>query len=340
MKKFAFTSLLLGAFVSGLASTATAAECYPYQPACCEWSLCDGAIKLGADWLYWKTTADCLPYASSFTTTPSNPGFLAEMRRHLHFQYDNGYRVVLGYELPGNKWELDAIYNYIPSSAHVKLETPDVFHYVSSSISPSHASKLKAKWDNNLSYFDLDLSRTLTCGECFQLRPHIGFRAAWQDYKYRVESLLLTSTEDSENVSYGRESQNFQGYGIEGGLWADWLIGCGLSIVGHVGGSAMYSETHAHRKTYEIDYAANGGSTEHSRNTSRATFRTGTPTFDYFVGLEYADIFCEMEISAHIGWEQHTFFNMTQTAQLNQFNVQTASNMTVQGLTLGLDVVF
>lgn len=372
MKKFALSTLLLGALTGGFASSAQADDC-SYNPccppSCCEWSFSDGKFHVGADYLYWKTEADHLDFGSRFTpgtttvrvpsTTPGSSssssasslsgGTAADVdatfvhRIRPKFKYDSGFRVWAGYELPCDLWEIGVAYTYMPSHASTGIfsVTPPVSGAVptttpTNEIIVGYERNLEttaAKWNSTFQYLDVDIARTLKFGECFRLRPHIGFRAAWGDQKYRQVSLFATSTVPGANVAdfrHGKET--FQGYGVEGGLWADYNIGYGISIVGHVGGSILYTKIKLKESTFEtVGGVPPPGIGE--TFVANDSHHTAIPSTDIFVGLCYCDNFCDFDFNVHAGWEQHVWFDL-QRLTANHGNLST------QGLTVGLDVGF
>ncbi len=345
MKKIALNSLLLGALLAGFASPVSAADCNPCcPPSCCEWSLCDGKFKIGADWLYWRTQQNDLGIAGITTTTTPPEGAVAPQLDSFqivrpHAKWQNGYRVYASYELPCDQWELGVAYTCLPaksSHAFVAVDEPNETLIPFTSIGGIHATSMQAKWNNDFAYVDVDISRTLKFGECFRLRPHIGFRAAWQNQNYHVESVLVTSTEATTQLSFAHLSNKFRAYGVEGGLWGEYNVSCGLSIIGHVGGSILYSKFEIDERLSSVAQAVVG----EERTITHVSVETDTvhdaiPSLDYFVGLQYADNICDFDYSIHAGWEAHVFFDM------NRFDTTWArGNFSTQGLTLGLDVGF
>ncbi len=333
MKKFAFTSLLLGALLGGFASTAQADDCCYAPPTYCyDDSFCNGKFTVSADWLYWKVQEEAIYFTSlnTNTATSSVPNSTFVDALLPDFKYQNGFRVGIEYELPGDEWQFGVVYTYIPGHGAIHRHAENTLQTFADTTGT--ASSLHAKWNLNLSYLDVDLARSIACGECFSLRPHIGFRAAWIDQKYHSTALLTSSTSTSSNYGYFKINEHFNGYGIEGGLWGEWKFGWNLSLVGHIGGSILYSEFKTSAPIYQINVAADGTETTPVDHPLHYNRTTGTPTIDYFVGLQYASNFCDFDVSAHIGWEQHIFFNM--------LDANEQGNLSAQGLTLGLDVGF
>ncbi|MEI8365861.1 MAG: Lpg1974 family pore-forming outer membrane protein [Parachlamydiaceae bacterium] len=351
MKRNVFMLKLLGAIMCCGATTVTAADqCYAPGANCCEWSFYDGKIVLGADWLYWKVQEDGIS-PGSFSNGEIAPTL--EIIRP-DYKYSNGFRVNLGYELPCDCWDVNLAYSYVPTSAKttrydglfvlgVAPYSPDVNYYpilepINTIISTSMTAPSEtvfAKWNTNINCFDVDLGRTVCFGECLKVRPHIGFRTIWLNQKFFVETAIKPSTSVTETVD-AIMKEKYTGYGVEGGLWAGWEVGCGFSVVGHVGGSILYSKFSINHKAILLTTTTEGPTSTvvtSSLETIHDTIHTGTPTADYFVGLQYSDCLCDMLFSVVIGWEQHVMFDMNRLSTV-------PGNLVTQGLTLGCQIGF
>ncbi|MEI8125052.1 MAG: Lpg1974 family pore-forming outer membrane protein [Parachlamydiaceae bacterium] len=350
MKKNSFLLNLLGiALCCGPVAQIAADSCYPTSASYCDWSFCDGKITLGADWLYWQVQEDGLNLGTAETATP-NFGLATDLDKHNtnpKFQYENGYRVNIGYELPCDSWDLDIAYTYMPASARTPnfssddtttgqfFVNSDSFPILDDFDNSGIAQGFSGKWDANLNCVDVDMGRTVCFGECLKIRPHIGFRAAWMDQKLYANLFVnVDTTETVDNLAKMKET--FTGYGVEGGLWGDWQLGCGFSVIGHVGGSILYSEFNIHQSSLIVTTTGIGSDDVIvAETTSRLseTIHTGTPTMDYFVGLQYDDCFCDMLFSMVAGWEQHIIFDANRLSTHR-------GNLVTQGLTLGMQVGF
>lgn len=354
MKKFAVITCLTGIFLGGMTPQV---EANLFGNDCCNAnSCCDGKFVVGAEWLYWRVEEDNLnagliqdvvddPIIDDYTSVTHKFNSNIEPK----FNWDSGYRLYAGYEFC-DCWELDVIYTYLPSSAsttrYENIDTsltgqgifingeqyPILNGGIIDSNKISHLNSYHAKWSINTNCIDVDLTKTVCFGECLRLRPHVGFRAFWFDQKYRVDASFVQPvnragpSEQSRFIN-GDLKQTFNGYGVEGGLWADYEIGCGLSIVGHIGGAILYS------KSTVKQYVETILSTDLTTNDYHSTSKIGTPMLDTFLGLQYADCICDMMFFGRVGWEQHVAFDVNRLATGH-------GNISGQGLTLGLGVGF
>ena len=82
-----------------------------WNNSCCDWSFCDGKISVGADWLYWQTEQSNMKsfiFEDSAGTTSSFS--ISDITTiDLDRNYESGYRINLGYELPSNGWQFNVV---------------------------------------------------------------------------------------------------------------------------------------------------------------------------------------------------------------------------------------
>jgi Legionella pneumophila major outer membrane protein precursor len=336
---------LLGVFLCGLTTQAAAECCSQNYNDCCEWSVLDGKMTFGADWLYWKVRQDgILPGRIFANEIIDGEAFTRTRGIHPDPKWNNGFKVYLGYELPCECWDVNVCYTYIPSRDRLVNFTGlenELF------VSPTGSFNFFAsKWNLTLNNIDLDIGRTVCFGECLKIRPHVGFRATWFDQKFRSFGAAAVFGEDAltqTSVFFDALStkQRFQGYGAEAGLWADYKLSCGLSLIGHFGGSILYSKFNVrdreafgfiNQTTPITSEIVNAELNIINATIGRDSLFSATPSLDYFIGLQYADTLVDILYKVHVGWEQHVLFDT------NRF--LSAGNLSGQGLTLGLEVGF
>jgi len=329
MRKISFI-MSLGILLCGLNSPLAAYDCAsPYIPNT-DTFMCDSSFRIGADYLYWKVEQENLS-AGSFTTIDGTSVDAKVLNPD--FNYQSGFKVNGGYELPGSEWGLGVEYSYIEANAGVSATTDANERIVSNNPSSAIAflTDVDAKWNININQMDIDFARNIGFSEHFKIRPHAGFRTLWWHQTYTTRGTGLSSANPPVVVSLDQHfKERLNSYGIEGGLWADWNIGYGVALVGHAGGSVLYS-TFKTIQIIDINNSTDG--TLLGESIRKGTVRTGTPTFDYFIGLQYGDCFCNTYVAARLGWEQRIVLNASQYPGLQ-------GNLSAAGLTAMLNVAF
>jgi len=331
MKKNTILFNLLAVILCATAAPAAAADfCGQTCTDCCEWSVLDGKMTVGADWLYWNVQQDGIsPGTISVIDSTATPPLTSRSNVYPKSKWNNGFRVNLGYELPCQCWDVNLSYSYIPTKATIT-------DFVAANENESFAvfggplfDAFRSKWNMNLQNVDLDIGRVVSFGECLSIKPHVGFRATWFNQKFHAVG--FTVEDETPLFSYTTISEKFQGYGVEAGLWTDYKLGCGVSLVGHFGGSILYSKFKVNT-TNHLGAVIETELTPVAALVSSNSFCTATPSLDYFVGIQYADTMCDMLFKIHAGWEQHVLFDTNRYLS--------SGNLTTQGLTLGLEAGF
>lgn len=332
------------------------------QPECSSLFFCDGQFKLGAEWLYWQAEEQNLSPAFTVNgnSDPNSRNFLKTQTHVIEpdFRYSSGYRTNIGYIFP-NAWEINAIYTRFPTHAKPKLIEANLPVGIGpyKHIEPNQSIlvleqmndllgdlngvenveylTLDLHWKLILNQVDLDFARTIYLNDSISIRPHSGIRWLWY---HDTETAIFTGrpiipTVPSSFTSDVQLKNKFWGYGIEAGVWADWQMGCGLSLIGHWGGSILYSTFTVKESTLitTIIEESEITTTENTINI-RNKIHTATPTMDYFLGLQYEDTVCDLTYQFQVGFEQHVYFNTNRFSQNGNFSTQ--------GLTLSLIVAF
>lgn len=347
MKNFRFASYIF--LLCNMGTSLSADDCFPDY---CEYSFENGQFNWSAEWLFWHVKQDNMRSGSFIDDFPDPELKVANASViQPKDKFCNGFRVNLGYEYPCNQWEFNAIFTYMPLQSRsdfrevipVDMQTESHRQFIIPNIDgfPSFQAfsqpggligftSLLTKWGGNLFYVDIDLARKVSLSHCFSLKPHIGFRGAWMKQHLHMEGGLLAPSVNESTFGRLKYKEKFDGYGMEGGVWANWHLGCGFSLVGHIGGSILYSH-------FRVDVVSESSLGEEGavvfiiNSPSKATI--AIPTMDYLAGLEYEANFSDFLILLHVGWEQRIFLNM------NQLSVD-GQNLSLQGLSLGGEVRF
>lgn len=334
------------ALVMSLAFTqASAQDSGSNYSDCCEWSLCDGKLLLGAEWLYWQIQQDNMSYVSRQDLNVANSNAFIYEVVEPSFDFTSGFRVNIGYELPADTWEMSVVYTYVPSKSGKKREAAtDDFAIIPQGNSPLIANLInnpienptieffEQNWDLAVNNIDFDFARTIHFNDSISIRPHAGFRSMWYTEKQRLYAQVEEDIYNDFSFSVAKGKNKFTGYGIEAGIWGSWMLGCNISVIGHLGGSVMFSKFTVTNQIIETLLVSGQEPTivEFTDNTDH--IKTATPTADVFLGLQYADTLCDLECSVRLGWEQRVLFNTNR--------IFGNGNLSMQGLVLGFELGF
>lgn len=305
--------------------------------SCETWdSCCDpGRFFVGAEWLYWKTEQSKMEFGANVDQVVTAAGVDVTSKIIApQFSYQSGVRALAGYETADQEWAFTASFVYAPGKGRsttfdnpaLMMDMVSVFNVnfpILTALQGTPLDTISGVWDVDNYYLDLDVLRNFSFCNKIQLSPHIGLRVLWSDQTFDLAGAGATA-----GVSFtSRLKEQITGVGLEGGLWGTVDLVRGFSLVGHLGGSLLYSELR------------NSGSLAVDNGTLlNVNYRYNThqnlAMFDSLIGLQYITECYAKPITLFLGWEQHLIF------ETNQFSVNGGGNMSLQGLTLGGAIAF
>lgn len=304
---------------------------------CCCWQ--NGCVGVEIDALIWTARQDCLDYGvKSFAFSDSSERFVKEKRLRPRTNWDAGFRVGLHY-LQVDEWDIGVIYtrfttdnsrSHSTNAGTNAIETITIgsgglpiFDSFGDQFQGVHSS-----WDLEFNYLDVDFSRTLCCGPCLKIRPHFGARGMWveQDFHVRGSTFAGVGPAVVNDVFKSRFKEHFWGYGVEGGLWGDMNVGCGVCMIGHFGGSILYSKNNVEAFGFEDVFAGSSSGSE-TAVKFKDHVRSATASMDFFLGLGYCTHCCNTDIVLKAGWEQHVYFGLSRLGGCG-------ANLSLQGVTI------
>ncbi len=336
------SSSLYSLFFATLMGFSSMAVSRPYSGTSCHDFCKLGKFTIGGEYLYWKAEQDALALGAHVHI--EQEGAIVDSQIiNPDFNYESGFRVYGDYMIPGSDWQIGIFYTHTPSSGSVSqsadiennnfiaLNTqnyPLLTAFAQAANSDELAfSSLTSTWTNHIDYLDVEVARTFCIDTCLTFTPHIGVRNFWMQQKIKAtltgEQRTPTVQEVLAEVNF---KQRFYGVGVEGGLWGDWTLGCGFSMVGHMGGSILCSKFTMDQKAEEISSA------DLSSLSASGVFHTGTPMVDYAFGLAYNDCVFGMDVNVHANFEQHMLIDANRQAN--------GGNLILSGLTIGGSITY
>jgi Legionella pneumophila major outer membrane protein precursor len=291
---------------------------------------CD--LWLNGEMLFWKSNMGSMSYG---TTSDSSTSIDDGRVKNLHFDWEFGFRLGLGYRLPHDKWDLFVNYTYVhgKGQGHAGGSDAVVFpvfatNFGSTPINPFFANSAKASWRMNLNMADIELGRTCNVGKWLTIRPFIGVRGLVIDQDYHIGYNGGTIGED--NVSMDND---FWGVGIRMGGNTLWGLGKGVSIYGNGSFSLLSGDFDVH------EHENRAGTTLMS---VKRDVENVVVTADLALGLQWDYMFSKdrYHLGVKMGWEFDMFFDQNQLFNFlgtNPGGFQCYhDDLSFDGLTLGL----
>lgn len=281
--------------------------------------------------LLWKAQQDDLGFAvKSSSTTSVQKGKTKDPK----FNWDWGFRVGFGYNIPHDHWDIAGSYTQFQSQSHTEESAPTggaVFPQWS--INSGYATEAKAHWRLHLQLGDLELGRAIGVAKWLSLRPYIGVRGAWIFQKYNIEysggSLVPVGNEDEVSMR-----NNFWGVGARLGLDTLWGFGQGFSLFGDGSFSLLSGFFNVHQR----EQLENGTVTYLNVVSHPNTVVT---MLDLALGFQYDAFFSHKKyhLGVKLGYEFNYLFDQNQFMQFisgssGSFN-RGDGDLSLMGVSLG-----
>lgn len=253
----------------GMPMTAMAPAAYTYPGNI---TLTDGWDIYGdISYLYWYAKQEGLDIGATGYQYVSTTWALANTGGKTIIQdadYTSGFRLGIGGELPGDEWSIDLTYTYLRQETETKkgnlptslsfsgspayYNASTWFQFVYYGGSPM-AQSFTSKWNMNLDWLDLQLSRPYYQSRRMIVTPSAGIRASWIRQKMHIATPYLFNGYGSDAGMNAVSSNYSNSWAIGPRALADihWIIAQGFRLQGSFGASVLFTQyTHiTHRET-------------------------------------------------------------------------------------------
>lgn len=345
-------TLTLGLAILGMVSVLFADEAESEPDPCfdLEW-LSMERFSLNVDFLYWKATEDNLAFGirqkivnSLNPVTSAGTGTDRAKKKELDFKWRPGVRILLNYALPCEPWDLGFLWTHqlnhatgsanAPNASSVNIGVPGESGTILGSTflvpnaftvdnaTSTNFNAIDAHWHLNFTDYQWLVGRLfdITCD--FILHPFVGLKLTDIKQRYHLDYVLNPDLVNPAN-RFGSITQrirtSYSGFGIQGGLDADWQVGNGFSLYSTAGAGITYGRAHIHETMEEIvNIPAEGIQTLDI--AFRDTVRISRPNVDFSIGLRWDLCFaCHYLMTLNAAWEYHHYFdqNLFRFAQAN-----------------------
>jgi hypothetical protein len=180
--------------------------------------------------------------------------------RDVHFGWDAGFRVGVGYGMRHDRWDTQFYYTrfHTRGNDHVSSAPGSVFSsyignfYVDNpsgkGISGVAYQTASVHWTIHFNIFDWELGRAFWVSKALSIRPYVGVKGGWIDQAIHTkwQNPNLSKIPGAELFNTARENlkNNFWGLGPSGGLNTTWNLltrqNHSLSLFGDLSGAIMY----------------------------------------------------------------------------------------------------
>lgn len=295
------------------------------------------------DLLYWQAHEEGLPLA----VEAEHPDNLDHARViQLHWDWDFGYRVGIGYTMGHGGWDLSLHWLRFYTDASRSQQAsrgafffPSQVHPVNLPTASTFCTQWHSHWQLHLNQIDLSLSRSFEVSRWLTLQPRVGLCSAWIDQKWhidydRVEGIAGHSIKDTSKNDYW-------GLGPCVGLNTQWGFGRGWSLYGNGDLAILYG-------FFAIDRQEKVAGLDTGIPLSiDNSYRVSKVVADLQLGLRYERAFVQdrLHLLIQTGWElpmyfgQNQFPSFTSADSLGDF-VANQGDLTLQGWTLSMQLGF
>ncbi len=322
--------------MSVFAMTALSAD--EEQENCCPSQCCD-SFEVFADFLWWRGDVEGTEVAEKFvrTSTTGTSPFTADLSTiKVEGKWEPGFRFGIGTKLNDyDDWDLSLYWTYFRAkSRHVdqSFDSPEIKPLGISLLGPS-ALTVEAKWRLMTNLLDLELGKEFypTCN--LSLRPNVGIRGAFFNFRSKDEFLGSWSFHNSafsptpanrfteENPTSQKARFHYYAGGLKFGLDSTWWFNDCFALVGCLDTSFVYGK-YKIRQNFEgfQANAINDGLDEllaADLFARKDMWRLRT-SLDGFLGFLWQQTFCcdQYTLKLYVGYEMSQWFQLYEVPQL------------------------
>jgi len=271
-------------------------------------------VKDGADFfleaqaLYLHATEDGMDFAIENNSAAS---FLDGRVKNARYDWNWGFRIGAGYNLPHDGWDLFLNWTWFHSRGHQDKNAllGQVLIATRANASDTEGDVQAVQAEHNqrlhLNLIDLEIGREFFVSKSLTFRPHMGLRTGWIYRNFDVEyaggtQLANTALKDTFHNRY-------RGMGLRSGFDTQWGLGNGVSLYGELAASLLYGRHHVHGEEV-VRTSPTGTSTPKQDTHNRPAMMRAM--MDLGAGLRWDHLFYDdsYRIRLQAGWEQHVLF--------------------------------
>jgi hypothetical protein len=300
---------------------------------------------ISASYLYWYSKLEELPIVIQGDLSEGSNDSLQEMT----FDWNSGFKLGVGYNLPSNQWDVCANWTHIRPEAHghfhVGSGPSDIMGAVladgllqGNQIVIIVSNEAKAHWHLDFNTLDLELGKNLYLGRDFTLRPFAGLKLGTLTQKFHVEyhdNVEIDVVTYPEGFPFDLTTQDFKirdyVIGPRIGFDSRWNI-CGSSFAVLANGSVSLLWNESKFDNLGTVQDVNPNNNRHDVFKTKVKYME--PVFEAFLGFDWHWCICEnYSLDLGAGYEMQLWLNQTQTPFGANSGIANERNISLQGLT-------
>ena len=266
-------------------------------------------------YLYWECTERGLDFALKNTGNQFN----SQLTYHEPgFNWTSAFRLLLGYHLPLDHWNIDLVYTNFSNRITDRLKhnfdisSDDAFGSGILAVWSSPGAFLskniyarwqgaEAKWKIHSYFFDLMLRHDLYNGYAISFQPACGLKMAVLQQRYDVcyqpGNIVYTSTE-TETLSSSQIHMNNRSFnlGPGAGCGSRWALASQWSLFGSLSGALLASHFSIGRNEYDVSSTTSTIIGSYRVSDEYWTYRPQTTAV---FGVQWGDCSCRKDHVLH-----------------------------------------
>lgn len=305
---------------------------------------CDFSVF--GDFLYWKANVEGTELAEKAQVTPG--AITTDDYRTVKVEgtWQPGFRVGVGYQFDKcDEWDLGLCWTYFKDkSKRVSEEVSgtEIMYPLAFGIVGPQATTAKAHWDFTTNIIDLDLGKNFHPLCNLAIKPHVGIRGAYFDFKsqqhYTGSWNFIDIDVDPGSAfqllfpTSSKNDFNYKGIGLKLGCDTEWEFCKDFSLVAKLSASLLYGK-------YQIHQYFNGQSPDVLADgfplvlPTQASFHKDMwrlrSDIEAFLGLKWETYFnCDQcKLSLMVGYDIAQWFQLNECFQIvDELDVHNALN--------------
>lgn len=230
------------------------------------------------------------------------------------FNWNCGFRVGLGYDLPYDGWDLKLTWmelqNHASGSTNFDEGTGYQIWTAVTDVLPGNTVSASSSLKIDLDQVDLTLGRAFRLSPHLTVRPNLGLRADWIFQRYKVD---FSTSAGSQKTAM---TQRFFSFGFSGSVTGNWTFPYGMSLFSDIGLSAGLGFFSVLQKGFE-----EGDLQWRFQNS----FRSVKPVFDFALGFQWDNCCIKGLTDDRLGMTLRASYEYHLYLSQNQFGVSSGS---------------